>query len=78
MSAAAERILVDALSLPEQERAELVKQLVDSLVANAERARIDALWAAEVEARIDALERGEMETIPYEQVLAEIRRGELE
>jgi hypothetical protein len=42
-----------------------------------ERAELDALWAQEAEDRIAAYKRGEMETIPAEEVFAEIEKNRL-
>ena len=37
------------------------------------QAEIDAAWAAEIERRLAQVDSGEVETIPYETVIAELR-----
>jgi putative addiction module component (TIGR02574 family) len=55
------------MTLPADERAELVEHLLASLDA-ADRERLDALWAAEAEDRLDAYERGEIQAVSAEAV----------
>ena len=62
-----------AKQLPPEERA----QLVDSLLVSLQEpplADIEAAWEQEIIRRVEAFERGETESIPAEEVLAEIRR----
>lgn len=70
MSAAAKKVLEDALALPEHERAALVDALVESLMPS------DALgreWSAEIARRIEAVERGESHLIAADEVEARIK-----
>jgi putative addiction module component (TIGR02574 family) len=54
---------------PEQSAA-----LADLLrVSVLQQAEIDAAWAAEIERRLAQVDSGEVETIPYETVIAELR-----
>lgn len=70
MTANAERVLADALSLPPGERAELAERLFSSL--NISQDELDRLWAQEADSRIDAYERGRIKTISAQQVFKNI------
>jgi putative addiction module component (TIGR02574 family) len=72
MSKRGAEVLEDALSLPPDERAELVERLLTSLDASHDR-RIDELWAQEAEDRLDAFERGEIKAVPAREVFDGIR-----
>jgi putative addiction module component, TIGR02574 family len=61
-------ILKDALTLPADERAELIDTLLSSL--DEPDREIDALWVKEANARIEAYDRGELKAIPIAEVLA--------
>lgn len=58
-----------ALELPEQERAELIGRLQDSLTDD----DVDQAWRAEVRHRLARMEAGDVEWIDGEEVLAELR-----
>lgn len=70
MSARAERVLNEALSLPPGERAQLAERLFSSL--NLSREELDRLWSQEADNRIDAYERGELKAIPAHKVFKNI------
>jgi len=72
MSARTNEILTEVLSMPPEERAELI----DSILASLEPCdpRILELWAAEAEERIAAFERNEIEAISADSVFEEIDR----
>jgi putative addiction module component (TIGR02574 family) len=70
MSARAEQVLAEALSLPPSERAELAEQLFSSL--DISQNELDRLWAKEADSRIDAYERGQIITISAQQVFKNI------
>ena len=57
--------------MPAAARAEIAELLLDSL--EQERAEIDAAWGAEAEQRIDQLDRGEVELLPGDSVMADMR-----
>jgi putative addiction module component (TIGR02574 family) len=63
----AERLLIEALRLPETERAELATRLIQSLDAEADT-DVDAAWAAEIERRCAALDSGEAVTSDWSDV----------
>lgn len=71
MTAAAKKILEDALALPKPERAALIDALADSLVG--EDDDLTPEWKAEIARRIEAVERGESRLIPGDEVDARIR-----
>lgn len=71
VTAAAKKILEDALALPEQERAALIDALADSLVGEGDD--LSPEWKAEIDRRIEAVERGESQLIPSDEVEARIR-----
>lgn len=71
MTAAAKKVLEDALALPEQDRATLLDALADSIVG--EDDDLSSEWKAEIARRIEAVERGESRLIPGEEVEARIR-----
>jgi putative addiction module component (TIGR02574 family) len=71
MSNRSAEVFQEALSLPLNERAELIERLLSSL-DTPERQRIDALWAQEAEDRLDAFERGEIKTISAQKVFDKI------
>lgn len=70
MTANAEQVLANALSLPPNERAQLAEQLFASLDISQDE--LDRLWAKEADSRIDAYERGEIKAIPASQVFKNI------
>ncbi len=61
------------LSLPCEDRIRIVESLLESLNAPADAATEKA-WAAEAERRIVELDSGAVQTIPGEEVFAEIRQ----
>ncbi len=79
MTAAANRVLQVALTLSEQERAEIAARLIESLGAGREMeaAEVEAAWAAEIERRCAALDTGTTNVTSWDdlrrQVKAEIQ-----
>ena len=62
----------EALDLPVTSRAELAKQLLESL-DNLSETEIEKLWAEEAERRYKAYETGEIKAVPADEVFARIR-----
>lgn len=65
-----DQIAAEAMRLTPEERADLADKLwvsVDTPEA------VAAAWDAEIKRRIAELDSGEVETIPFEQVMAELR-----
>jgi putative addiction module component (TIGR02574 family) len=67
MTRPAKIVLEEALSLPEEERAEIAGLLLESLEPEPE-ADIETAWRREVAARMAAREAGGAETTPWEEV----------
>ncbi len=70
MSANTEKILEQALSLDESERAELANSLLESLEPTDPDA--DRAWAEEIRRRVEDLKAGRVETIPWSEVRSEL------
>ena len=64
-----EQLEVEALNLPRDERARLAEALISSLD---EEAEIELAWQQEIRRRVAELDAGTVETIPAEQVFAEL------
>lgn len=67
-----EQIKIEALSLPPEERSELLLRLADSLGVSDEE-RIDGEWLTVAKQRLDELRLGQVIGIPADQVFAELR-----
>ena len=65
-----EEIESAALQLPRPERARLAERLIASLDADGE---IEHAWVVELERRVREVDSGEVEMIPGEQVMHEMR-----
>jgi putative addiction module component (TIGR02574 family) len=74
MAASRDEILRKALTLPEQERADLVGALIESLDAEVEEGAEEA-WRVEIERRAKELESGTVQSIPWEVVRARLARA---
>jgi len=72
MTRHAEDVLQAALTLPEEDRAEIVGALLESLEASSE-AEVEGAWRQEVATRVAALDAGEVETIPWSEVRDRLR-----
>ena len=64
-----EQLEIEARNLPRDERARLAEALIASLDQDAEIARA---WQEEIRRRVAELESGTVDTIPAEQVFAEV------
>lgn len=73
MTHRAERLLDEALQLPEADRADLAARLIQSLESEID-ADVDAAWAAEIERRCAALDSGEAVTSDWSEVRQRIER----
>ncbi len=63
MNATTQRILSDALLLPDHERAELAASLIDSLEPTVDEDSEQA-WESEVQRRVKELESGDVVPLP--------------
>ena len=61
----------EASELTERERAELAGLLLESLEGEPDE-NVEAAWAEEIERRVRQIDSGEVETVPCEQVRAEL------
>lgn len=70
-------LLEEAVALPEADRAELAGLLLETL-ENEPEPGVEVAWANEIERRVREIESGAVQTIPWEQVRAELyaRLGE--
>jgi putative addiction module component (TIGR02574 family) len=72
MTENAERVKREVLQLPEADRAELARFLIESL-DDPEDPDAEAAWNAELSRRVERIEQGKSHLRPAHQVLAEIR-----
>jgi putative addiction module component (TIGR02574 family) len=65
----AERLLVEALKLPEEARAQIVGRLLRSLDADEglSEEEYDAAWGDEIAHRLEQVDRGEVEAVPWDE-----------
>ena len=74
MAASKDDILRNALTLPEQERADLIGALIDSLDSQVDEG-VEQAWLAEIERRAQELESGAVQSIPWDTVKARLARA---
>jgi len=67
------KLLIDALELPEHERAEMAAKLLESL-DHSDDEGVDEAWAFEIERRCAALDSGEAVTSDWSEFRARIER----
>lgn len=67
-----EQLMQEALSLPSASRILLLEKLVESLEFDTEPV-IQAAWNTEAKRRTDEVRRGEVQPIPGEEALAQVR-----
>lgn len=67
-------LLNQVLALPEQQRAEMARQILLSLEPEVSEADHEAAWLAEIDARLDAIERGDAVLYDAREALEEIRK----
>ena len=72
MNTQSEHILRSALTLPESERAEIAASLIHSLDTETDEG-VDEAWAAEIQRRIESIDRGEVQLVPWDDVMREMR-----
>ena len=73
MSGMTNRVFEEALSLPSDERVNLIERLLSSLNLPIQE-DIDRLWVEEAERRLTQINRNEVELIPGNDVFAKLRR----
>jgi len=73
MARSARDLFDEAMRLEPQERATLMRLLIEALDADTEEGVEDA-WRVEIERRLAELDSGSVETIPWEEVRARLYR----
>jgi len=63
----ARELLKQALTLPDEDRAELAASLIDSLDTTVDE-NVEAAWQEEIARRLDEMESGKVKGIPWEEV----------
>jgi len=74
MARSARELFEEAMRLDPQERATLMRLLVDTLDAESEEGVEDA-WRVEIERRMAELDSGAVEAVPWEELRARLYRG---
>ena len=74
MSVLSSKLLNDAMSLPNEMRAEIVEKLIESLNIPVQK-EIDKLWTHESEKRLKEIKSGRVKTIPGNVVFSRIKRA---
>ena len=67
MSPALEKVLHDALELPEGARADLAAALLDSIDHDPPDTGVDAAWQTEAKRRLDEVRSGAAKAIPWDE-----------
>jgi putative addiction module component (TIGR02574 family) len=73
MSTEPNSILQQALALPESDRAAIAASLFQSLDTEIDD-NADELWDAEIKRRVAEIDNGTVELIPWDDVMAKMRR----
>jgi putative addiction module component (TIGR02574 family) len=73
MARSARELFDEAMRLEPQERATLIRLLIEALDADTDEGVEDA-WRVEIERRVAELDSGSVETIPWEEVRARLYR----
>lgn len=73
-----EQLLDKALLLPAEERVRIAQALYESVAAeeddeDEDPAEVEAAWADEIASRVEEIRNGTVETIPADEVFAEMR-----
>ena len=76
MTRTTQAIFKKALKLPLETRADVVEQLLDSIIEDhtSVRKKIDKAWAREARSRLNAYLRDEIEASPLEEVMKTLRK----
>ena len=72
MDTQAEQILQSALSLDPDDRGEIAESLIQSLDEK-RAAEIEAAWAEEIKRRLESIDKGQVQLIPADEVMREMR-----
>lgn len=79
MGTSAQRIEIEALSLPREERVRLALHLLESIEdkPGMDRQTVEQMWIAEANRRYQAHLQGDELSIPADEVFAELRSDDL-
>ena len=69
MARSARELFEEAMRLTPEERAALMRLLIDTLDAESEEGA-ERAWRVEIERRVAELDSGEVETVPWEELRA--------
>ena len=72
MKTESQQLLRTALALPESDRAELAASLIHSLDTETDE-EVDEAWAVEIQRRVESIDNGEVELVPWDGVMREMR-----
>jgi len=67
-------LLNQVLALPEQQRAEMARQILISLEPEGSEVDHEEAWLAEIDARLDAIDRGDAVLYDAREALEDIRK----
>lgn len=73
MERADDKVIEEALSLPADERLNLIEKLLLSLNLPIDE-EIDRMWAEEAEHRVSQIEEGKVKLVPGDEVFKKIRK----
>lgn len=73
MARSARELFEEAMRLDPEERATLMRLLIDSLDAESEEG-VDAAWMAEVERRVAELDSGAVQSLSWDELRARLYR----
>ncbi|MCH8558365.1 MAG: addiction module protein [Balneolia bacterium] len=67
-----DKLLKEALVLPDREKSELIEQLISSL--DRPDPELDALWAKETESRLDAYDQGRLTSVSLQEAVSKYKK----
>ena len=73
-TAAADKILCNALQQPEADRARIAEALIASLDARADR-EVEQAWQREIDKRLHEIDTGAIKCVPWEEVRDRLYRN---
>lgn len=73
MARSAQELFEEAMRLDPEERATLIRLLIEAFDAEAEEG-VEEAWRVEIERRMAELDSGAVETIPWEELRARLYR----
>ncbi|TWT42400.1 putative addiction module component [Phycisphaerae bacterium RAS1] len=74
MSTKARRLLKEALTLDEKERAWLAEEILSGLAPGATDPGYEEAWSAEIKKRLGELDSGKVKPVPWEEVERHMRK----